>query len=178
MLIINRGFVHILTYMMVKWDLKDVIKMTAEPVSICFQYNLHPIFPYSRCFLFSDSRNKLMNQGHICYLHRLWCFTFSQRSQHHSLKAWNRRLWVGYVICRPTLSMRDSVDIWQQWFTEGMGGDLEGKVHICRQYNKIQQGYVEFTATEVALHEHFYEVNSSLYVKKSKWVDRICDKVD
>lgn len=50
-----------------------------------------------------------------------------------------------------------------------------GKVHTCRQCNKIQQGCSEIAATEVALCEHFHEVNSLLYVKKSKWLEGIRD---
>lgn len=72
------------------------------------------------------------------------------------------------VICRPTLSMTDSVHTWQQWFTEETGRSLRRKWFIpVGSTIKIQQGCSEFTSTYVSW--------EFIACQKSKWLDSICD---
>ncbi len=173
--IIKRGFVCILTYMTVKQDLKAVIKMSAEPVSICFQYNLHPIFTYSRRFLFSDSMNKLMTE--FTYVISI-ASDASLLVSDHNITLWRLetgdRGWVMSSVDQRRAW--ETLDVRQQWFTEGMGGDLVGEVHTCRQYNKnptrLQRVHSHWSCTPWTL---FMRRTVHCVSKKSNWLDRICD---
>lgn len=153
-------------------QLSPVSLLTGTTSFCLLQFSLHPtclyVYPsvWWKCTFKVDptAMNPVFNHVHMCYLHLRFSFG-------HSVTLWSleTRACGHEVICGPTLSLMDSLCMWQRWFTRGPGRRCERKCFIPvegKNSNKAAASSYPLT---------FYGVNSLLWVKNTKWLDRIRD---
>lgn len=121
-------------------QLSPVSLLTGKTRFCLLQFSLHPTCLYVcpsvwwKCMFKVDpiTMNPVFNHVHMCYLHLRFSFG-------HSVTLWSleTRACGHEVICGPTLSLMDSLCMWQRWFTRGPGRRCERKCFIPVEGKKI-----------------------------------------